>query len=71
MRSYLEMEMPEELKQYKENEFKDTYLRSQVEKFHLPRLKHQDDYVGILFNKVFDNYKTGIAHRNKRVGKKM
>lgn len=71
IRSYLEMEMPEELKQYKENEFKDTYLRSQIENFHLPRLKHQDDYMGILFNKVFDNYKTGVAHRNKRVGKKM
>lgn len=69
MRKHIEVEMSEEMKAFKGNEGKETYLRSHIENFHLPRLKKMENYQNTLFDPVFEEHKVGVAERNSRKNK--
>lgn len=48
-RELFELEVPPEMKAFKTNENKETFLRSQIVNFHLPRLKHLESVESFLF----------------------
>ncbi len=66
MKKFKEVPMPEELKDKKGNEGKDTFLRSYIDNFSLKRLRHTENPVEILFNPVFEIHKQAVAERNSR-----
>lgn len=66
MKKHMEVPIDEELKKYKANEGKETFLRSYTDNFHLPRLRHMEDVVGFLFDPIFEDYKTTIADKMNR-----
>lgn len=66
-RKHIEVKMDEEMKAFKGNEDKVSYLRSSIENFNLPRLKHMEDYQAFLFNPIFAEYDKVIEQKmNKK-----
>lgn len=69
MKKHIEVLMPEELKSMPGNEGKETYLRSEMHNFYLPRLRKLDNPLGILFDPIFNEHNIAVAERNKNVKK--
>ncbi len=63
-RELFELAVPEEMKGFKTNENKDTFLRSQIVNFHHPRLKRIEDIESFLFDDIIKN-----NHSNKMKSK--
>ena len=66
IKKHKEMLLPEELKNKKGNEGKETFLRSYIDNFHLDRLRHVDNPVSVLFDPVFELHQRSIYERNQR-----
>lgn len=66
MKKHKRIPMPEELKEKKGNEGKETFLRSYIDNFHFKRLHHMENVVNVLFDPVFEAHKESIAERNSR-----
>lgn len=69
MRKHTEVPMSEEMKKFKGNEGKETYLRASVENFYLPRLRHMDNYESVLFDPVFAEHKLKIQEKSNKKNK--
>lgn len=63
--------LPEELKNKKGNEGKETFLRSYIDNFYLERLRNVENVEELLFSPIFEMHKLSIAERNKRKNKKI
>lgn len=63
--------LPEELKNKKGNEGKETFLRSYIDNFYLERLRNVQNVEELLFSPIFEMHKLSIAERNKRKNKKI
>jgi tRNA(His) 5'-end guanylyltransferase len=70
MRMHQEIEMPENLTKFKTNEGKTSYLRSYINNFHFPRLRHLENVTDILFKPVFDEYRISIVGKLTKKSKK-
>jgi tRNA(His) 5'-end guanylyltransferase len=62
--------IPEELKEKKENEGKNTFLRSYIDNFHLKRLRYTENPVSILFDPVFEVHKEIKEEKEKKNNRK-
>lgn len=66
MKKHKEIPMPDELKTKKGNEGKESFLRSYIDNFNLPRLRHQENVVDFIFQPIFDVHKESVVERNAR-----
>lgn len=66
MKKHKHVTMPDDLKNKKGNEGKDTFLRSYIDNFYLERLRHKENPVSILFDPVFAVHKEAVEERNMR-----
>lgn len=65
-KSFKECPMPQELQDFKSNAQQETFYRSEIVNFNMPRLKHLDNFEGLLFDPVFEENQQLIARRNTR-----
>jgi tRNA(His) 5'-end guanylyltransferase len=61
--------LPEELKNKKGNEGKETFLRTYIDNFYLERLRHVENAEELLFAPIFEMHKSSIVERNQRKNK--
>lgn len=66
MKKCKEMPIPEELKNKKGNEGKETFLRNYIDNFYLKRLRNVEDPVSFLFDPIFELHKETIKENNKK-----
>jgi tRNA(His) 5'-end guanylyltransferase len=69
MRRHQRVELPKELKGLRGNEEKDSYLRSEIVHFSLPRLKGTNLVQERLFDCVMITHQEAVQERNQRRGK--
>lgn len=65
-RLHKEVQLSEEMKNFSSNTGMDSTLRSYVSNFHLPRLRHEEDAYGLLFDKVFQEYQMVVDRKAAR-----
>jgi tRNA(His) guanylyltransferase len=68
MRAHQRVQMDEQMKTLPGNKGKDSYLRSYVKNFYLPRLRGTE-YMDVLFAPVFEEHALAVQERNSRKGK--
>ena len=66
MKKHKIVPMPDDLKDKKGNEGKESFLRGYIDNFHFKRLHHMENAVNILFDPVFEKHKESITERNSR-----
>lgn len=66
MRKLVEVKMDEEMKKFKDNENKDTYFRSYIDNFALPRLRNKENPADFLFTPIFEQHREVIQMKTER-----
>lgn len=63
MRRYMQVEIEEKMKKFHPNQT--TYLRSYMDNFYLPRLRHIENYDNFLFDPIFKQHDVAMEERKK------